>query len=82
MEAAIKAIVRSRASIAVIAVLAVLVVAFVVISNLDEQSRKALLWTTQDFLPIVMFASLAILLFSGFPVAFCMALPKVVSSSV
>ena len=70
MEAAIRAIVRSRASIAVIAVLAVLVVAFLVISNLDDQSKKALLWTVQDFLPIIMFGSLAILLFSGFPVAF------------
>ncbi len=70
MEAALSAIVRSRASIAVIAVLAVLVVGFLWVQGLDEQGQRNLLYTVQDFLPIIMFASLACLLFTGFPVAF------------
>ena len=70
MEAALSAIVRSRASIAVIAVLAALVLGFVWVNSLDEQGQRTLLYTIQDFLPIIMFASLACLLFSGFPVAF------------
>ena len=70
MEAALSAIVRSRVSIAVIAVLAVLVLGFVWINALDAKAQQSLLYTVQDFLPIIMFASLACLLFSGFPVAF------------
>ncbi len=70
MEAAINAVVRSRASIAVIAILAVLIVGFVIISSLEASSQQSLLYFVQDFLPIIMFASLACLLFSGFPVAF------------
>ncbi|MEM7428997.1 MAG: TRAP transporter large permease subunit [Pseudomonadota bacterium] len=70
MEAALSAITRSRASIAVIAVIAVLVIGFVGISSLDAKSQQSLLYFLQDFLPIIMFASLACLLFSGFPVAF------------
>ena len=70
MEAALSAIVRSRASIAVIAVLAVLVLGFVWVNSLDAEGQQNLLYTIQDFLPIIMFASLACLLFSGFPVAF------------
>ncbi len=70
MEAALRAIVRSRVSIAVIAILAVLLIGFLWISNLDPEAKTDLLYFTQDFLPIIMFASLACLLFSGFPVAF------------
>ncbi|MCP5084304.1 MAG: TRAP transporter large permease subunit [Alphaproteobacteria bacterium] len=70
MEAALSAIVRSRASITAIAVLAVLVVGFLWINGLSAESQQALLYKVQDFLPIIMFASLACLLFSGFPVAF------------
>lgn len=70
MEAALSAIVRSRASIAVIAVLAILVLGFVWVNSLSAEAQQNLLYTIQDFLPIIMFASLACLLFSGFPVAF------------
>jgi len=70
MEAALSAIVRSRASITVIAVLAVLVLGFVWVNSLSAEAQQSLLHSVQDFLPIIMFASLACLLFSGFPVAF------------
>ena len=70
MEAALSALTRSRVSIAVIAVLAVLVLGYVWINSLDASAQQSLLYLVQDFLPIIMFASLACLLFSGFPVAF------------
>lgn len=40
------------------------------ISGLSSDAREELLYTVQDFLPIFMFLTLAILLFSGYPVAF------------
>jgi tripartite ATP-independent transporter DctM subunit len=51
-------------------VLAVIGAAVAVIATLPEASRKELLYHAQDYLPIVMFATLAILLFTGYPVAF------------
>jgi tripartite ATP-independent transporter DctM subunit len=51
-------------------VLAVIVAAIAVIATLPEASRRELLYHAQDYLPIVMFAVLAILLFTGYPVAF------------
>ena len=48
----------------------VAVVAFFVVWSLPDSARTQLLYTVQDFLPLVMFLSLACLLFSGFPVAF------------
>jgi tripartite ATP-independent transporter DctM subunit len=48
-----------------------LVVALVaVIATLPDHTRKELLYIAQDYLPIVMFLTLAALLFSGYPVAF------------
>jgi len=41
-----------------------------VIATLPEHARKELLYIAQDYLPIVMFLTLAALLFSGYPVAF------------
>ena len=52
------------------AVLAVAAVAFFVIWSLPDDGRRAVLYFAQDYIPIVMFVSLACLLFSGFPVAF------------
>lgn len=49
--------------------LAVLFAAYV-ISGLDPDQREILHEHAQDFLPIVMFLTLAVLLFSGYPVAF------------
>jgi len=40
------------------------------ISGLAPEARQELLYSVQDFLPIVMFLTLAVLLFSGYPVAF------------
>ena len=51
-------------------VLIVAAVAFVTIWSLPDEARKDVLYFVQDYLPIVMFLSLAFLLFSGFPVAF------------
>ena len=52
------------------AVIVVAAVAFVAIWNLPDAGRRDVLYFAQDYIPIVMFMSLAILLFSGFPVAF------------
>ena len=40
------------------------------VAGLDADAREELLYTVQEFLPLVMFITLACLLFSGFPVAF------------
>src|SRR5262245_3405738 len=42
----------------------------VVIATLPVNTRKELLYFAQDYLPILMFVTLAALLFSGYPVAF------------
>ena len=70
MEAIIRAVNRNGRLVAVIVVLAVLGIGFSLILSLSPEQQDALLWTLQDFLPMLMFASLAILLFTGFPVAF------------
>ena len=46
------------------------VAAYVAIALLPDATRKEILYHAQDYLPIVMFVTLAILLFSGYPVAF------------
>jgi TRAP-type mannitol/chloroaromatic compound transport system permease large subunit len=51
-------------------VLVVLGIGFATVMGLSPEQREELLWTFQDYLPIFMFVTLAILLFSGFPVAF------------
>ena len=57
---------------AVIVAVGVVVMTAVVISivSLSGEQRQELLYIAQDFLPIVMFLTLAFFLFSGFPVAF------------
>jgi len=40
------------------------------IAGLSGEAQQELLYTVQDYLPILMFVSLAIFLFSGYPVAF------------
>ena len=52
------------------AIIAIAVISFFVVWSLSDDARTQLLYTVQDFLPLVMFLSLACLLFSGFPVAF------------
>jgi tripartite ATP-independent transporter DctM subunit len=51
-------------------ILGAIVAAYVAIAMLPDATRKELLYHAQDYLPIVMFLTLAILLFSGYPVAF------------
>jgi len=70
MATDVKALPGNRAAIIAVAMLVVLAIAFTWINSLDAQAQKQLLWTLQDFLPIIMFATLAFLLFTGFPVAF------------
>ena len=50
--------------------LIVAAVAFVTIWNLPDDGRRDVLYFAQDYIPLLMFMSLACLLFSGFPVAF------------
>ena len=50
--------------------LIVAAVAFVTIWNLPDDGRRDVLYFAQDYIPLLMFMSLAFLLFSGFPVAF------------
>ena len=52
------------------AIIAIAVISFFVVWSLSDGARTQLLYTVQDYLPLVMFLSLACLLFSGFPVAF------------
>ena len=51
-------------------ILGLILAVVVVIATLPEHTRKELLYLAQDYLPIVMFLTLAALLFSGYPVAF------------
>ncbi len=60
---------NGRAGIAILG-LVVLVAVVISIMVLSAEQQEELLYTVQDFLPIVMFLALAVLLFSGFPVAF------------
>jgi tripartite ATP-independent transporter DctM subunit len=48
----------------------VLAAVFIYVVTLTPEARENLLYLVQDFLPIFMFLTLAILLFSGYPVAF------------
>src|ERR1700740_2912917 len=51
-------------------ILALIVAVVALIATLPDHTRKELLYLAQDYLPIVMFVTLAALLFSGYPVAF------------
>jgi tripartite ATP-independent transporter DctM subunit len=53
-----------------IVLLVVLGAGYAYVAGLEADAREELLYFVQDYLPIVMFATLACLLFSGFPVAF------------
>jgi tripartite ATP-independent transporter DctM subunit len=56
--------------VAPLIVLAAVGGAVAVVASLSGEAREELLYVAQDYLPIVMFLTLAILLFSGYPVAF------------
>ena len=61
---------RNGKVVILVAILVALGLAFAHVSGLTPEQQKELLWTVQDFLPILMFVTLAVLLFTGFPVAF------------
>ena len=54
----------------VVGILAVIAVVYIRILGMNAEEQEELLYLVQDFLPIIMFGTLASLLFSGFPVAF------------
>ena len=57
-------------TVTLIIALVVVGVAFAILTSLSSEQSTALLWFVQDYLPIAMFLTLALLLFSGYPVAF------------
>ena len=57
-------------SLALILALLVAGGGFAALSSLSPEAQTDLLWFVQDYLPIAMFVTLALLLFSGYPVAF------------
>jgi TRAP-type mannitol/chloroaromatic compound transport system permease large subunit len=61
---------RNGKVIVLVAVLVAIGLAFAYISGLNPEQQEELLYFAQDYLPIFMFLTLAVLLFSGFPVAF------------
>ena len=61
---------RNGKVVILVAILVAIAVAFAHVSGLTPEQQKELLWQVQDFLPILMFVTLAVLLFTGFPVAF------------
>tara|TARA_B100000029_G_scaffold190489_1_gene188381 strand:+ start:16314 stop:17810 length:1497 start_codon:yes stop_codon:yes gene_type:complete len=54
----------------VVGILAVIAFVYIRILFMNAEEQEELLYLVQDFLPIIMFGTLASLLFSGFPVAF------------
>ena len=61
---------RNGKVVILIAILVAIALAFAHVSGLTPEQQEELLWQVQDFLPILMFVTLAVLLFTGFPVAF------------
>ena len=60
---------RNPALVLAIVALAVIGFAYAQIRSMTADEQNELLWLIQDYLPFIMFLSLATLLFSGFPVA-------------
>ena len=56
--------------VGLVSVLIVIAALFTYITSMAPEQQKALLWWVQDHLPLAMFLTLAVLLFSGYPVAF------------
>jgi len=70
MEAIRRAVSRNIGTTVGVILLVVIGIAYTSILGMGPEARENLLWTIQDYLPIIMFLTLATLLFSGFPVAF------------
>jgi len=54
----------------IIGLLVLLGAGYAYVSGLQGEAREEFLYAVHDYLPIIMFVTLALLLFSGFPVAF------------
>ena len=70
MNAIVKSVTRGGLGFYALILVALIAIGFSYVNGLDADSQEELLYLVQDFLPIIMFLSLAFLLFSGFPVAF------------
>jgi len=70
MNAIVRSFSRGGAGLYALMLIALIAVGFSYINSLNAEAQEELLYLVQDFLPIIMFLSLAFLLFSGFPVAF------------
>lgn len=70
MEAIAKDAKRNGPLLTVIIILAVIGIGYAAVLNMSPEGQEELLYTVQDYLPFIMFGMLAILLFTGFPVAF------------
>jgi TRAP-type mannitol/chloroaromatic compound transport system permease large subunit len=70
MEQLLRLGVRNGKSVILIVILVAVGLIFAHISGLTPEQQEELLWSVQEFLPIFMFLTLAVLLFTGFPVAF------------
>ena len=70
MEAILRTVSRNTGATVGVILLVAVGIAYASILGMSPEDQEALLYTVQDFLPIMMFLTLAVLLFSGFPVAF------------
>ncbi len=70
MEQLLKLGIRNGKAVILIVILVAIGLAFAHISGFTPEQQEELLRSVQEFLPIFMFLTLAILLFTGFPVAF------------
>jgi tripartite ATP-independent transporter DctM subunit len=69
MEQVLK-LVRYSKIVVPVAILVVLGIGYAYVAGLHAEAQEELLYTVQEYLPIFMFSTLALLLFTGFPVAF------------
>ena len=69
MEQVLK-LVRYGKVVVPVAILVAIGIAYAYVAGLDVEGQEELLYVMQEYLPILMFSTLACLLFTGFPVAF------------
>ncbi len=70
MDAILRTVSRNTGVTVGVILLVAVGIGYTAILGMSPEEQEALLYTVQDFLPIFMFLTLAVLLFSGFPVAF------------
>ena len=69
MEQVLKLVRYGKVAIPV-AILVAIGIGYAYVTGLSVEAQDDLLFSVQEFLPLFMFSTLAILLFTGFPVAF------------